>query len=369
LAKSETISNANKLIVTEYINSFLSSTPKKSEATIAYNLKVVKFLLDHIPSDLDNLTNKDINAFKLALSTWTVKGDYRKGEAISDVTKKQYTIGFKRFLGWYAEEYENEQYTKLGKKSKAEAKVDPIQSSDLLTIEEIDKMIDKADNLRDKAIICTLAESGCRIGEISNCTIKNFQPLPTGGGKLTFPVSKTKARIITLIRAASNIDNWIRTHPKGERPEEPLWIAQDGKGYRKLSQATIYGLVRIIANKANVQKRVHPHIFRHTRATQLIKFGWSEPKVKKYLGWSEKSTVPSLYIHLGDDDMIDAVYEMYGLVEKTKDEKGKDIGKCPKCRKINPITTGCLKTILSSTIGYYPISIFLSFRRESINFH
>jgi cation diffusion facilitator family transporter len=38
-------------------------------------------------------------------------------------------------------------------------------------------------------------------------------------------------------------------------------------------------------------------------------------------------------------------------------------------RIIKESSTGCLKTILSSTIGYYPISIFLSFRRESINFH
>jgi integrase/recombinase XerD len=295
-------------------------------------------LLDNVTNDLDKLTNKDLNAFRLALSTWTRKGNLHVGEPVSDVTKKQYAIGFKRFLHWYAEEYDYEQYNKLAKKLKVECSKEPIQSCDLLTTEEIDKMIEVADNLRDKAMIATFAESGCRRGELANCLIKNFQPLPTGGGKLTFPISKTKTRTVTLVRAASYIDNWIRTHPKGWIPDEPLWVARDGKGYRKLSEDTIYGTIITLAKRAGITKRVHPHIFRHTRATQLIKLGWSEPKVKKYLGWSEKSTVPSLYIHLGDDDMIDAVYEMYGLVEKTKDEKGKDIGKCPKCRKINPIT-------------------------------
>jgi hypothetical protein len=50
--------------------------------------------------------------------------------------------------------------------------------------------------------------------------------------------------------------------------------------------------------------------------------------------WSDKSNVPYLYIHLGDNDMVDAVYEMYGLVEKKKDEAGRDVGKCPKCLKM-----------------------------------
>jgi integrase/recombinase XerD len=324
--------------VTEYVNSILSLTPKRSDSTITYNLKIIKFALESIPNDLDKCSNKDIDAFRLALSTWTRVRKGHKGKPVSDETKKQYIIGFKRFLHWYAEEYECEQYNKLAKKLKAVSNKDPMQSSELLSIEDIDKMIEVADHLRDKAIICTLAESGCRLGEIAGCRIKDFVLLPSGGGKLTFPVSKTKTRTVTLIRAASYIDNWIRTHPKGDMPDEPLWITKDSKSYRQLNENTIYGLVIKLARKAGVTKRIYPHLFRHTRATQLIKLGWSEPKVKKYLGWSEKSNVPGLYIHLGDNDMIDAVYEMYGLVEKKKDERGADIGRCPKCRKINSIT-------------------------------
>ena len=219
---------------------------------------------------------------------------------------------------------------KLAKKLKADVKVNPLQSSDLLTPEEINSMIDVADTPRDKAIICTLAESGCRIGEITNCIIKFIQPLPKGGCKLILK-GKTGPRTITLIKSSSYIDMWLRMHPYNNKPEDPLWITQDGKQYRGLSRGAIYSLVKRLAQKAGITKRIHPHIFRHTRATQLIKLGWSEPKVKKFLGWSEKSNVPSLYIHLGDDDLMEDVYEMHGLIEKKKDGDGFEIGKCSKC--------------------------------------
>lgn len=253
--------------------------------------------------------------------------------------QKNNIIGFKRFLHWYAEEYDYEPYIKLAKKLKyIEKKKEPLQSKDLLTTEDINKMIEVCDHLRDKAIICTLAESGCRLGEIAGCRIKDFQPLPDGGGKLTFPSSKTEIRTITVVRSASYVDNWIRTHPKCNSPDEPLWITKDSKNYRQMNDNTIYGLIKKTAKKAGITKRIYPHLFRHTRATQLIKLGWSEPKVKKYLGWSEKSDVPYLYIHLSDNDMLEAVYELYGLVEKTKDETGYEISICPKCRRSNPIT-------------------------------
>jgi integrase/recombinase XerD len=249
LTKSESISDDNKLILTEYINSILSQIPKLSNATIVYNLKIIKFALEHIPNDLDKLTIKDVNAFSLALSEWKRVRKGHEGEDVNNETKKQYMIGFKRFLHWYAQDYDCEEYNKLAKNKKLNVKIekDEMQSSEILTSEEIDKMIVTADHLRDKAIIATLAESGCRLGEIAGCRIKNFQPLSAGGGKLTFPISKTKTRTVTLIRAAAYIDHWIRIHPKGDIPEEPLWITKDGKSYRQLNENTIYGLVKTVA--------------------------------------------------------------------------------------------------------------------------
>jgi integrase/recombinase XerD len=185
------------------------------------------------------------------------------------------------------------------------------------------------------------------LGNWLACTIKSFRPLPEGGYKFTFPEGKTGIRTVVLIRSSSYIDHWIRTHPKKEKLDEPLWIAQDGKGYRKLDRHTIYGIVQKVAKKAGISKRVHPHLFRHTRATQLIKLGWSESKVKIYLGWADGSTVPGLYIHLGVNDLVEDMYEMYGLIEKRKDENGVEVGICPRCHKLIPV-----EEVLCYNCGY-----------------
>ncbi len=346
--KSEEISDANKTILEKYVNlSLVGKTPKLSKGTISYNLKILNFILDHIHNDLDKLTIDDIDSFKMAISSWKRKGGYLEGKDISDVTKKQYTIGLRRFVAWYADRYEDQKYEKLAKKLKMSVKKEPIQSDDLLTNEEINEMISVAGTVRDRAIIVTLAESGCRLGELASCTIKSFQPLPDGGCKFTFPEGKTGPRKVILIRASSYIDHWIRTHPKHDKPDEPLWIAQDGKGYRKLDRHTIYGIVQRVAKKAGISKRIHPHLFRHTRATQLIRLGWSEPLVKIFLGWAAGSTVPGLYFHLGENDLVENMYKMHRLIEEKIDENSIEVGICPRCHKLIPV-----EEVLCYNCGY-----------------
>jgi integrase len=71
------------------------------------------------------------------------------------------------------------------------------KSSDMLTDKEITTMIDKANSWRNKAIIATLAESGCRIGELLACNVGDLT-FTTNGCDLRIRVSKTDPRIVPL---------------------------------------------------------------------------------------------------------------------------------------------------------------------------
>ncbi len=98
-----------------------------------------------------------------------------------------------------------------------------------------------------------------------------------------------------------------------------------------------------MAKAAGIEKRVHPHLFRHTTATQLSKV-WGESMMRTYLGWEPSSPMPSLYISLSGKDVENAVFcDRYGIIEKKQSDKGLEIGKCPKCWKMIPATaTFCL---------------------------
>ena len=323
------LSEVNKKITHKYIESIENSATPKSQQTIDYNAKIMRFTLIHIKTDLDKLTVDDIDDFKKAVNNWRCKD----GKNRANTTKKQYFVGFKRFLYWYAKRYENTKYINLANQIEIRGMAPRKLPSDLLTTEEVEKMIASADLLRDKAIIATLAESGCRMGELLSCRIKDVE-FTNNGCKLTFPKGKTGSRTVPLVFAASYIDHYMRQHPERNYPDAPLWLTNRQNEHRGLAYGTIYGIIRDIAKQAGITKRVHPHLFRHTAATQLSKI-WSEPMMRTYLGWQAGSNMPSVYIHLGAGDVETAVLsDRYGLIEKKKNDRGMDVGTCPKCWKV-----------------------------------
>ena len=82
---------------------------------------------------------------------------------------------------------------------------------ELLTNNEIDRMIEISTSIRDKAFIAILAESGARIGEIGAMKIKHvsFEPY---GARLTL-YGKTGSRRILISRSAKILKEWIGVHP------------------------------------------------------------------------------------------------------------------------------------------------------------
>jgi hypothetical protein len=83
----------------------------KSEATVQYNGLIMRFILRNIGNELDKLETSDINSLIVGLNKWKKpRGD--KGN-ISESTKKQYYIGIKRFLFWYAKWHKKPDFARI----------------------------------------------------------------------------------------------------------------------------------------------------------------------------------------------------------------------------------------------------------------
>ena len=108
---------------------------------------------------------------------------------------------------------------------------------ELLTEKEIMNIIQKCDNLRDKALISSLAESGCRISEIALMKIKHVS-FEEYGARLTVN-GKTGMRKILIINSAPYLQEWINQHPDNSDPEAYLWYNPRGE---LLSYARISGI-------------------------------------------------------------------------------------------------------------------------------
>ena len=205
---------------------------------------------------------------------------------------------------------------------------------ELLTEEEIESIIRCARTLRDKALLSTLAESGCRVGEIGTLQIKHIS-FEEHGARLTVK-GKTGMRKILIINSSPYLQSWINEHPTNNDLNSYLWVSQKGDC---LCYNRITAILKLASKDAGIKKRVYPHILRHTRATRMALI-MSEASLKVYFGWTQSSKVASVYIHLSGKDVDDAVLKANGIKIPEKQQYKPRLvpTNCQRCKTSNEIT-------------------------------
>lgn len=303
---------------------------------IATRIRTIYCLIDYakiLGKDMDKAGKEDIKDFIYAI-------DSRKGYSV--YTKAKYRAVIKKFFKWikYGDEYlgnvdypDEVKWIKVHVKKKDEPK---ISRTDILTEEEIEKLIKAADNPRDKAFVSIISDCGARIGEVGNLRIKDVYR-----DEFSFLVhlrGKTGEREDVVVYSGSYIAQWLNCHPMRDDREAPLWVnMKNGKHhYAQMKYRSFYKLCRELFQKAGINKKFHPHIFRHSRVTiNLSKGVMNEAQAKAYFGWTPDSKMFSCYAHLVSQDANKAILVAAGL--KSKDDEGLQMkpSVCQTCHNIN----------------------------------
>ena len=177
-----------------------------------------------------------------------------------------------------------------------------IERKDLLTPEDIEKLLGVCHNTRDKALIAILWETGARIAEIGNLQIQHVTKREHG---YTLDLTgKTGQRSPLIISSAPYLSTWLNSHPFRDQPEAPLWVHYQ---YKKTPEQLKYDTIRHVLcrlfERTGITKPFNPHIFRHSRATQILSQGiMSEQSCRLYMGWSKNSEMLENYCHLINSD-------------------------------------------------------------------
>ena len=149
---------------------------------------------------------------------------------------------------------------------------------------------------------------------------------------------KTGHRRLRLTACVGDLQSWINTHPMKENPGAPLFITYNrfGFGSKRLNSHTVRNRLKVLAEHAHVTKPVNPHSFRHARATDMAKDGFTEMELRNILGWEPSSQMPAVYLHLSGADVEKKVLQKAGLITNDAlSEKMLDPIQCPRCRTIN----------------------------------
>lgn len=162
---------------------------------------------------------------------------------------------------------------------------------DVLTEKEIEAIVNSSEDPKYKVLFGVLSESGCRIGELRSVTKKNLSF--DDKGCVISVNGKTGPRRVRIVKNADDLKFYV--HFVGE-----------SKKLFDVTNEAILKMLRKTAKRMGITKRVYPHLFRHTRATQLSKF-LTDREMCLYFGWSKSSDMPGRYSHLSMRDVDEKI--------------------------------------------------------------
>ncbi len=303
-------------------------------AKYIYNLKVLsEMLLQQSKSDtgFDSTDKKTIDTLIIRINE---NGRY------TPHTKRDFVIALKRFYQWLRAP--PEEYPSWKRKHRYPEEVDDLSTNlklnettlpwDLLSQDEVSKLIGAATHPMLKAFVAFSDELGPRPGEILGMRIRDV--VFDGTDLLCRLAGKTGTRVEYIVKSASLLSQWLDAHPFKDNPDSPLWLnLNNNNRHERWSYAACKKALKMLAGRAGVRKNVNPYVFRHTAASRDAKLGFTEAQLCLKYGWVFGSKMPRVYIHLAGTDLREKVMEVYAGMEVEKREP--QTIKCPRCSALN----------------------------------
>jgi integrase/recombinase XerD len=192
-----------------------------------------------------------------------------------------------------------------------EIKVDPMELidtprvgrylPDVLSVEEMDAVLSaidlsKPEGTRNRAMLELLYSCGLRVSELVSLKISDLHPQ---AGILKVTGKGNKERLVPFPASLSRLLENYMQHVRSKVPlkhgeEDIVFLNRNGK---RLTRVMVFIVVRDLAAKAGIRKKISPHTFRHSFATSLVEGGADLRAVQEMLG-HESITTTEIYPHL-----------------------------------------------------------------------
>lgn len=185
---------------------------------------------------------------------------------------------------------------------------------DVLSVEEINVLIAAIDlshpqGERNKAILETLYGCGLRVSELINLKISDVyfnegfvRIIGKGNKERLSPIGNSAMKQISIYLKQ------VRVHQEIKKGSADIIFLNRRGG--KMSRQMIFFIIKELAEKNGLKKKIGPHTFRHSFATHLIERGADLRAVQDMLG-HESITTTEIYTHLDRDFLRDAIIQYH----------------------------------------------------------
>ena len=166
---------------------------------------------------------------------------------------------------------------------------------DYLEVTDFEKIKSGCKHKRDRAMLEFFRSTAMRKGEIP---IVKISDINFNTGKICIFGHKTnRFRTVFLDKVALHyIKEYLFERGVPQTSDEPLFTHIRGNINEGLKGDGIYYAIKQIAKRAGIERRVYPHVFRKTVATNMVKRGASEDAAGEYLGHTPRNVTGKHYI-------------------------------------------------------------------------
>lgn len=200
----------------------------------------------------------------------------------------------------------------------------PTHLPDVLTLDEIDRVIDSIDltqleGQRNRAMIEVLYSCGLRVSELCNLKISDLyldeefiRVTGKGDKQRLVPISP---RAITELNYYFNDRDRIEIKPGYE---DIVFVSERRR--KPLSRITVFHIVKELVSMAGIKKNVSPHTFRHSFATHLLEGGANLRIIQAMLGHESIATT-EIYAHIDRKRLREEIFEHHPRNKRSANRK------------------------------------------------
>jgi site-specific recombinase XerD len=288
------------MLLTEAIEALLIATRadgRSTETVKAYRrkLKPLVVFLGDVP--VEGITCNDIRLYVAHLMDRPTRyADHPMHEEVegglSPFTVASHVRAVKRLFNWLEDEggikTNPTRRIKTPRPKRREPKAIGLQNFlKLLATTESGSVAD----LRDRAILLFLADTGCRVGGLCGLRV---QDLDLGAGLAVITEKGDKARLVPFNPpAAEALRAWLAVRPEDQGPWVFVSVSTNVRG--GLTTSGVIQMLKRRAKKADVTGAVNPHAFRHFFAREFLMNGGDLATLADLLGHSSVEVTKASY--------------------------------------------------------------------------
>ncbi len=241
-----------------------------SERTIKYYRMTTNHLLGYLKEPIRKVTTETMRQYLV---------DYQKINNCGKTTVDNIRRNISSFFSWLEEEdYILKSPMRRIHKIKTKKTV-----KNIISDEEIERLRDSCDNIRDTAMVDLLYSTGIRVGELVRLNREdiNFSEREC----VVFGKGDKERRVYFDAKAKIHLEEYLQSRTD---TNPALFVTLD-QPYDRLKISGVEIRLRQLGRKLKIEK-IHPHKFRRTMATRAIDKGMPIEQVQKILGHSQIDT-------------------------------------------------------------------------------